>query len=112
MAGRPWTLVTDAASLGSGVLDVFDDRFSRHVAGDDVRQGHRLEHFSLVGAQRDPDPLQRLGRSPVRHVRRPLTLRPLTAAVERLAVDGPDDLSERYLGGRGGEPEPAVRTPL
>ncbi|HTX27832.1 MAG TPA: hypothetical protein VME19_12525 [Streptosporangiaceae bacterium] len=39
------------------------------VAGlTDVREGYRLENCPLVGAQRGPYPLQRLGRSRVRQV--------------------------------------------
>src|SRR6202522_784900 len=78
-------------------------RFSGQVAGDDVREGHPLEHRSLVSAQRDPHPLQRRRRSRVRHV-----FRPLAADPEQLAVDGPDDLGQRNLPGRPGEPEAAV----
>jgi hypothetical protein len=73
----------------------------------DVREGYRLENRPLVGAQRDPHPLQWLGRSRVCHV-----LRPLAADAEQLAVDRADDIGQRDLRGRPGQPEPAVRPAL
>jgi hypothetical protein len=79
----------------------------RKLTRHDVGQRHALQHGTLVGAQRDPHPLQRLGGTGIDHV-----LRPLTAHAEQLPVDGADDVRERDLRGRPGQPEAALGAAL
>jgi hypothetical protein len=79
----------------------------RQLARDDVRQRDGLEHRPLVRAQRDPHPLQRLGRAGVGDI-----LRPLATHAEQLPVDRPDDIRERDLVRGPRQPETAVRAAL
>jgi hypothetical protein len=66
-----------------------------------------LEDGPLIRPERDPDGLQRLSRSGVAQI-----LRPLAANTHERAVDCPDDVGERDLSCRTGEPEAAVRAAL
>ena len=79
----------------------------RQLPRDDIGQRDSLKDRALVRAQRDPYPLQRLGRARVADV-----LRPLPAHAEKLTVDRPDDVRERDLVRRPGQPESAVRAAL
>ncbi len=73
----------------------------------DVGQRDLFEDGPFVGAQRDPDLLQRLGHAGIADV-----LRPLAPYAEQLAVDDPDDVREGDGAGRPGQPEAAVRSAL
>jgi len=59
------------------------------LAGDDVVEGDLVEDGPLVGAQRDPDALQRLRRADIAEV-----LRALTAHPDELPVHGADDVGQ------------------
>ena len=64
-----------------------------------VGDGHVLEHFSQVGAQRDPHLLQRLGRADVLDL-----LGALPAHSHERSLDRADDLREVDLVGGLGQP--------
>ena len=57
---------------GAGVVGEFADPLGE-FAGDDVVEGDLIEDGPFVGAQRDPDALQRLRRADVAEVLRALT---------------------------------------
>src|SRR5262249_44034604 len=65
------------------------------------------EDGPFVGAQRDPDALQRLRRANVAEV-----LRALTAHPDKLSVHGADDVRERDLAGGLRQPEPSFGAAL
>jgi hypothetical protein len=73
------------------------------LSGDDVVQRDGLQDCPLVRAQRDPHPLQRLGRARVGDV-----LRPFPAYAQKRAVNRTDDVRKRDLIRRPGKPETAV----
>src|SRR4029077_19203831 len=79
----------------------------RQIAGNDMLQLDFLEDRALVSPQRDPDRLQRLSSAGVAQV-----LRALAAHAEQWSIDGPDDVSQRNLAGRPGQPEPTFRASL
>ena len=76
---------------------------ARQFAGDEVGEGDLLEHRAQAGPDRDPDFLQVLG---------------VAAVLDRLgrgrldvgdrALDGADDLGDRHLVGRPGQPVAAL----
>ncbi len=72
-----------------------------------MRQGDLFEDGTLVGAQCDPHGLQRLSRPDVAEI-----LRALAAHAKQRAVDRADDVGQRDLLGRAGEPEAAIRSAL
>jgi hypothetical protein len=79
----------------------------RKLPAYDVVQGDGVQDCPRVHAQRDPHPLQRLSRASVGDF-----LRPFPAYAEKLAFYRADDVRNRYLVRRPGEPETAVRPAL
>src|ERR1017187_3829369 len=91
---------------GAGVVGEFDDAL-RKLTRHDVRERDLFQDGAFVGSQCDPDALQRFSRPDVADV-----LRALATDPDQLAVDGPDDVGERDVLGRPGQPETALRAPL
>src|SRR5690348_12635507 len=104
--GRERAAVMRVSGPGAGVIGEFADPLGQ-LAGDDVVEGDLIEDGPFVGAQRDPDALQRLRRANVAEV-----LRALTAHSDKLPVHGADDVRERDLAGGLRQPEPTLGAAL
>ena len=76
---------------------------ARHLAGDEVGEGDVLEHRAQAGADGDPDLLQVLGVAVVLD-----RLRRGRLHVGDRALDGADDIGDRHLLGRPGQPVAAL----
>src|SRR4029453_16590035 len=79
----------------------------RELPGGDLGHRDEFEDLAFTGPQRDPNLLKGRRRAVIAQV-----LRPLAADVGQRAVDDPDDLGERDLRGRAGQPVTTLRTPL
>src|SRR5918997_6306458 len=88
-----------------GVAGKRGDR-GRELSFDEVCEGDGLEDGAQVGADRDPDLLQVLGRARVLY-----GLWPLTSHVRQGPLDGPDDVSQGDLLRRQREPVATRCTP-